>query len=646
VNTPPLLIAAVLLFWGWQTRLLSAALPMALVLEALRLLPWRLHLRERDFSWIWKLCGALFLAAFILAYFTGGEQILRAIQWAPVIFLPIAAAQAASTRRWIDSRVFFLWITARPVNLGYPYVMLTLFAACAAMGRSPWFFAGLAAAAGWTLWSVRPARSSRLRWTVLFTAASMAGFIGAGGLRALQTWVEDLYVGSYGQALDTANIKTAIGDIGRRKQSGAIILRVRDAGGAREALHLTQAGYNVYRDSAWYAVASPLAPAPSTASGWRIGPGEPAGPAVEISMPLKAGEGLLAAVSDAVLLDGLKVRTLAASRMGAVKAEGGPGLATYRLLRSGAPSLQGLPDERDLSIPASEEQTLSAVAEELALPAMDGPAVLAALRHFFESRFVYTLDLEGGGGHATPLADFLLRTRAGHCEYFATAAVLLLRKAGIPARYVAGYLAHEFSPLEEAFVVRSRDAHAWVLAYVDGEWRTFDPTPPAWIAVDEKAAGVLLPMGDLWSYLSTRFSRWRWSESRLGIAVFARYGLLVLLPPILYLGWRVGRRFRFHRPAAVPERIVVLRPGHDSPFFRIERLLAGPETARIPGETHGAWLNRIHGRRGLDTRKLLPALSIHNRYRFDPRGIAAEELKELATAVAAFCHQMRQRGVE
>jgi transglutaminase-like putative cysteine protease len=45
----------------------------------------------------------------------------------------------------------------------------------------------------------------------------------------------------------------------------------------------------------------------------------------------------------------------------------------------------------------------------------------------------------------TPLARFLLRTRSGHCEYFATATVLLLRQLGIPARYAVGYAVHEAS---------------------------------------------------------------------------------------------------------------------------------------------------------------------------------------------------------
>ena len=81
------------------------------------------------------------------------------------------------------------------------------------------------------------------------------------------------------------------------------------------------------------------------------------------------------------------------------------------------------------------------------------------------------------GRKKSALSHFLLQSRAGHCEYFATATVLLLRAAGIPARYCRGYAVQEFSKLENRFIVRDRHAHAWTLAYVDGIWTNFDTTP-------------------------------------------------------------------------------------------------------------------------------------------------------------------------
>ncbi len=93
--------------------------------------------------------------------------------------------------------------------------------------------------------------------------------------------------------------------------------------------------------------------------------------------------------------------------------------------------------------------------------------------------FDYTLDFIGRGGDA-PIEHFLFEARRGHCEYFATAMVLLLRAQGIPARLVTGFYGAEYSVWERSWVVRQSNAHAWVEAWIPGRgWLVFDPTPPA-----------------------------------------------------------------------------------------------------------------------------------------------------------------------
>src|SRR4029450_9757241 len=91
----------------------------------------------------------------------------------------------------------------------------------------------------------------------------------------------------------------------------------------------------------------------------------------------------------------------------------------------------------------------------------------------------------------TPLSNFLRNTHRGHCEYFATATVLLLRKLNIPARYAVGYSVHEASGRK--FVVRERDAHAWCLVWNDqsGLWQDFDTTPASWMAEEGRRASSM-----------------------------------------------------------------------------------------------------------------------------------------------------------
>jgi len=76
-----------------------------------------------------------------------------------------------------------------------------------------------------------------------------------------------------------------------------------------------------------------------------------------------------------------------------------------------------------------------------------------------------------------PLADFLLVRRSGHCEYFASALVVMLRLRGVPARMATGFWSGELDEDGETIVVRRGQAHAWVEVGLASGWTTVDPTP-------------------------------------------------------------------------------------------------------------------------------------------------------------------------
>ncbi len=127
-------------------------------------------------------------------------------------------------------------------------------------------------------------------------------------------------------------------------------------------------------------------------------------------------------------------------------------------------------------------------------------------RHLM-SRYRYTLDL-GVRDQDNPVEDFLFDSRSGHCEYFATSMVLLLRSQGIPARMVSGYLGAEHNPLEGYYIVRQSNAHAWVEALIEGEgWRIFDPTPPAG-RPQVGDGGALQLLSQAYDYLLFRWDRY------------------------------------------------------------------------------------------------------------------------------------------
>jgi transglutaminase-like putative cysteine protease len=119
----------------------------------------------------------------------------------------------------------------------------------------------------------------------------------------------------------------------------------------------------------------------------------------------------------------------------------------------------------------------------------------------------YTLEFIGRGGER-PIEFFLLEARRGHCEYFASAMVLLLRAQGIPARLITGFYGAEYAPWERAWVVRQSNAHAWVEGYLPGlGWQVFDPTPPSGRPTSE-AAGLLGSVRSAWEFVVFRWDRY------------------------------------------------------------------------------------------------------------------------------------------
>jgi transglutaminase-like putative cysteine protease len=103
--------------------------------------------------------------------------------------------------------------------------------------------------------------------------------------------------------------------------------------------------------------------------------------------------------------------------------------------------------------------------------------VAEAIRsHFAENGFSYTTSVRGGGGAGTDLERFLFQDKMGYCVHYATAFVILARRAGIPARVVEGFRAD--LDRNGRGVVRGVNAHAWAEAWIGGAWRVVEPTPP------------------------------------------------------------------------------------------------------------------------------------------------------------------------
>jgi hypothetical protein len=270
---------------------------------------------------------------------------------------------------------------------------------------------------------------------------------------------------------------------------------------------------------------------------------------------------------------------------------------------------------------------------------------LESVAAFFRENFEYSLKLNRPEGKITPIESFLHNSRSGHCEYFATATVLLLRAAGIPARYGTGYLVQEFSSLENRFVVRARHAHAWALVYLDGAWRDFDTTPSAWIDIEQEGASIWEPVYDLISWAMFSISEWRWSEREGGMTKHV-WWLFVLLA--LILGRRLYSRKRVRRSKEdLRQRVgIESNPGSDSEFYLIEKRLIEWGHVRYSWETLSGWIGRLEKltASSVSADALRPLLSLHYRYRFDPNGITVAERAALKSGVHSWLEQKEKEG--
>ena len=100
-----------------------------------------------------------------------------------------------------------------------------------------------------------------------------------------------------------------------------------------------------------------------------------------------------------------------------------------------------------------------------------------AICDWLKLRGQYTLTPESVPEGRDMVSYFVLEAPEGYCVYFASAMAVMARIAGLPARYVEGYLA---VPDENGeCVVTGRSAHAWAEVYFKGfGWVVFDATPP------------------------------------------------------------------------------------------------------------------------------------------------------------------------
>ena len=660
MNLLPFLLGTTIIFWGWQTGFWFIAIPLAVVCEAARYINWRWDLTTAEFRISSHVCTVLLVGVLIYLFISDRSLglIFSFFQWLPLICSPLLLAQTYAMGDCVDLHAL-LFFKDKPdrkplfLDFTYPYFAICILAASAANNRSWAFYVCIVILGSWTLIAHRSPRFSPFVLIALLSLAATLGLGGHIGLHQLQLSLTRntarFFYGFYRPHTDPNQVSTAIGDIGSLKRSNKIVLRVKPAPQQAVPKLLRRATYNQYSSGFWLSAKPEFTPVElGTDSQWVIAEdfGKPKKITVSEYLDSDDGDLLLKLPDGSMKVTPFPVEKIQQNQYGTVQALTDESFLSYQIQYAPSLSKDSPPTEDDLKVVKAEQPAIAQIIAELDLTSKTPQEILNTVDRFFNTEFDYSLELTRRGNNKTPLSAFLLTNRSGHCEYFATATVLLLRAVGIPTRYAIGYSVREFSQLEQQYIVRSRNAHAWTQVYVDGKWQAFDTTPASWIAWENNQySSIWQDFQDIFAWMGFKFSQL--------IAIFKSLGktkyLWLLAIPLIWILIReftnkdasrklIGRRINRQDTAN-------LTIGADSELYIIEGELNKLGLKRDRALTWLDWSIQLQNNPETSDLAdgLQPILQLHYRYRFDPQGISDLERHRLRTICQAWLEQHRHR---
>ena len=182
-----------------------------------------------------------------------------------------------------------------------------------------------------------------------------------------------------------------------------------------------------------------------------------------------------------------------------------------------------------LQVPEKVDDRVRVLAENLFAGASTSTQKVDHVIAFFHGNYTYNLGVEIPA-NVDPVTYFVLEQPPGHCELFASSAVILLRLGGVPCRYVTGYFTPNKHPVGDYWVARSGDAHAWVEAW-DAEtgWFIVETTP---------STGMPSPDTDGWARHRMENLKFQWVKLKDALMSGQLIGSLVKwLKGITAFGW-------------------------------------------------------------------------------------------------------------
>ncbi len=635
---------------------------LAVVVESARWTKFRWDFNEEACGRAWQFTTIAIALAAVLVFLDGTpyEALPNLLTWLPALLLPMQFVQSYGLSDSMPLNIFSFLASHRRkrnlrlglaesvihVNFGNIYFVTAMIAATLGSQSNSWpFLPGIIILAGWMLLSSSHSRPAYL--LVALTVAGGIAIVGQLGIKELQTWLGNSGPGQAG--FDPNYVATLVGRSGVVEQSPDIVWRLRAAEKAPPPTLLRTATYNAYASGRWkilpvieslFKDLDTVEPAtgeiyqllaanlPPAAKKDAVRPGLP-------RFTLRGAafaETPLALPGDAASARDFELDAIERNSLGTVRVFPKNSVIEGTVLWQGVISPESPPFDEDLIVLQQEQAALNEVLQELHLE--DQPTLqkkLQVIRAWFQQNFRYTrnLTIDNPGFASTPTAvsQFLTKSRQGHCEYFASATTLLLRQAGIPARYAIGYAVQERDAKRNEFVIRGTHGHAWCRVWDKDsqQWLDFDTTPGSWLATLAPQSSVMQRFNDEVKRLREDFFLWRnRPANRLAATlVMTAIGLAVLAFVVKRL-WRSKQLLE-----AASKTNGYEGPIAPTPLNALELQAEKRLGCRPPGQPLGEWLTGL--RPALtDPRILDEAIELHQRLRFDPLPRVQAEQNRLA----------------
>lgn len=648
-------LAVALVAWGLFADSLAGGIVMAGLLEAVRRAPIKWAIADREFHRAADLASILFALATVIQFqryaFHGIYEILRVV---PYCLFPLLLVQFASTRQAVPMSALFYSLRRRPeadrpIDLAPFYLGSCILASSPTVQHGRWYLIAVVTLVLGAIVRARPLRYAGWQWLGSLVIALAIGAATLAGLQATQRALEASFQYWFHQfpwsTQDFNREVTSIGAIGRLKLSDQIRVRVAPHAALDLPLLLEEARYDTFRYGTWATTDAPFAALDKAAGQqhWVLdaatdavpGPAAPRSTATfEITVQHRRELTLLPLPSGARLIDSAEIAEIQHNRLGTVMAESPPGALRFRVTADATDTAGAAPVAADRNVPAEYAGLIQATLDEIGVARSDAATDAARIRAFFLDNFTYSLVQRRSLTARTPLAKFLTEDRRGHCEYFATATVLLLRAAGIPARYTVGYVVEDYSAIERSYIARARHAHAWASAYIDGRWVSVDSTPGVWFDLEEYAASRWQGVQDALAWVWYRVQR----SSQADFTAFGDI-LLWFVPPLALLLYLRLRR----SPTAVRVTPPITADSPASPPAAIEPVLAALAARGLrplPGETVRRFLARAApaSGNGISVQELVDT---YYRLRFGALPAAQAEQSRLEERIARYASGIR-----